>query len=187
MLACTSPEAIGLSVTIGYVAIAFGFATALIAAVISIRRRSFAWLPFFCLLLALHPTWMIGVMGGDCGYTRRYMSAAFSVAFIALLAIQMTRPRFSVSRFLLIACFSSLVLYLPLLALHAIDSDSWLDGRLFLYGMFAYRFSSQKLIAIAVALTSACAVSVFAGLICARAQPSNHAMERTSDRSASTF
>jgi hypothetical protein len=173
VLACTSPEAIGLSVTVGYAAVAFGVASGILALVIALRRRSFAWLPFFPLFLALHPAWMIGVMGGDCGYTRRYLSGAFCVAFIGLLAMQILRPRFSAARFLLVACFGSLILYLPVVASHALDSDSWLDARILVYGMFAYRFSFQKLMAIALGLGSACTISLLVGVISARAEPSN--------------
>jgi hypothetical protein len=178
MLACTSPEAIGLSITLGYIALAFGLVAALIACVISVWHRSFVWLPFFAVLLALHPAWTIGVMGGDCGYTRRFLSVVVGLAFLALLAVQLVRPYFSLLRFLLVTLLVASVSYLPALASHALDDDSWLDARLFVY-KFGYRFSSHQMTRIALALSSACVFSVLAAAVYARRKRSNQAMQRT--------
>jgi hypothetical protein len=103
-LACLSGEAIELSLWIGrYAALFCAFITVALVAV-SWKQRTWRWLPVYGTLLLVHPAWTMNPYWGDCGYSRRFFSVAFSAIFVALLFCHAFYPRVSVRRFLSIVC-----------------------------------------------------------------------------------
>jgi len=113
-LACLSPDEIRTSINVGHYAAAFGIGVTSALLLLSWRQRSFAWLPLYASLLLLHPAWTVGANTGDCGYAKRFFSAATSVVFVALLACQIFRPHMSRRRFLLVLSLVCWAAYLPL-------------------------------------------------------------------------
>jgi hypothetical protein len=160
-LACLSPEEIRTSITVGYVAAAFGIGATIAGVALSVHRVDFSWLPFYAVALAFHPAWTISVYRGDCGDARRFLSGVACLVFVTLLLIQTFRPQLSPRRFLLGVCLFAWVLYLPLFisfALHIPFSlrDGFL-GRV----IQAYILSSHDIALIALALSAGCIVFWF--------------------------
>ena len=62
---------------------------------VDLRCRDFRWLPLYGAFFAVHPAWTIGVMGGDCGFRRRFFSAAICLVFAGILLLRVNRPDFS--------------------------------------------------------------------------------------------
>ncbi len=152
-LACLSPEEMRLSVTIGYMAAAFGIAASLVGLAVSLRRRDFEWLPFYAVLLALHPAWTISILRGDCGDARRFLSGAASLVFLALLLVQTFRPQFSRRRFLLGVCAFAWALYLPLFLSFVLGAPFSLNDDFFGHIIVAYTLSSRDIAHIAFGLS----------------------------------
>ena len=157
-LACLSPEEMRLSVTIGHVAAGFGIAASLVGLALSVHRRDFAWLPFYALLLVLHPAWTISILRGDCGDARRFLSGAASLVFLALLLVQTFWPQFSRQRFLLAVCAFAWALYLPLFLSFALRAPFSLNDDFFGHIIEAYTLSSRDIAHIAFTLSAACIV-----------------------------
>lgn len=102
LLACLSPEEIGISMSIGHYAAAFAMVATVTLLILNWRRRDFRWLPVYGALLIVHPAWTMSVYMGDCGYAKRFMSIAVSVVFAAVLLCQIFRPQLRIRWFLLI-------------------------------------------------------------------------------------
>ena len=167
-VACLSPEEIETSVNVGSVAAGLGIVATIVGFGISLYRRDFTWLPFYALLLALHPAWTISVFHGDCGLARRFLSGVASVVFVALLLIQIYRPRVTRHRFLLALCGFAWVLYLPLFLSFVLHAPFLPNDDFFGHIIQAYTLSSHELAQIAVALSAACVVFWLASRLYAR-------------------
>jgi glucan phosphoethanolaminetransferase (alkaline phosphatase superfamily) len=102
LLACLSPEEIGISMAIGRYAAAFAILASLTLLLVNWRRRDFRWLPVYGALLLVHPAWSMSVYTGDCGYAERFMSVAVSVVFAAVLLCQVFRRQLRIRWFLLV-------------------------------------------------------------------------------------
>jgi hypothetical protein len=161
-LACLSPEEIQISVTVGYLAAAFGIAATTVGIGLSLYRRDFTWLPFYALLLAFHPAWTISVYRGDCGDARRFLSGVASLVFVALLLVQTFRPQLSRQRFLLAISALAWLLYLPLFLSFALQTPFLPNDDFVGHIIMAYTMSSHDIAHIAVALSAACVVFWFA-------------------------
>jgi len=170
-LACLSPEEIQISVTVGYVAAAFGIAATIVGIGLSLYRRDFAWLSFYALLLAFHPAWTISVFRGDCGDARRFLSGMACLVFVTLLLVQIFRPQVSRQRFLLALCGFAWVLYLPLFLSFALQIPFLPSDDFFGHIIQAYSLSSREIVQIAVALSAACVVFWLASRLYARRPP----------------
>ena len=167
-LACLSPEEIRVSVTVGYVAAAFGIAATIAGVGLSLWRRDFVWLPFYALLLAFHPAWTISVFRGDCGDARRFLSGIACLVFVALLFVQIFWPHLSRQRFLVAISAFAWLLYLPLFLSFALRTPSSSNDDFFGHIIVAYTLSSHDSAHIAVALSAACVVFWFASRLYAR-------------------
>lgn len=160
-LACLSPEEIRTSITIGYVAVAFGVGATIAGIAFSLQRRDFTWLPFYVLLLALHPAWTISVYRGDCGDARRFLSGTACLVFVALLVVHRFRPQLSRQRFLLGVSAFVWLLYLPLFFSFTFHIPFSVSDDFFGHVIEAYTLSSHDIAHIALALSVACVVFWF--------------------------
>ncbi len=115
-LGCLSPEEMLLSVQIGWYAAAFAIGIVFASVLVTLNRGSFVWSLLCVVLLLLHPAWTMDVVSGDCGYAKRFLSGAVSLALVGLLMRQTFWPRFSRLRFLLILCATCWAAWLPLVA-----------------------------------------------------------------------
>jgi hypothetical protein len=108
-LACLSPNEILLSLHIGYYAAGAAIVVTIALCIAGCRQRSFASLPLAALLLAIHPAWTVSV-GGDCGFSKRFLSITVSLLLLILMLLQLSKPQFNRCRFVLavsIACWAS--------------------------------------------------------------------------------
>ena len=101
ILACLSPQEIGISIAFGYYAAVFAIVATVVSVILDWRRGDFRWLPICGALLILHPAWTMSEYMGDCGYAKRFMSAAISVVFAAVLLCQIFRRQLRIRRFFL--------------------------------------------------------------------------------------
>ena len=153
-VACLSPEAIHTSITVGYFAAVFGVGATIAGLGLSFHRGDLTWLPFYALLLALHPAWTISVYRGDCGDARRFLSGLASLVFVALLSVQIFRPQLGGQRFLFGISIFAWLLYLPLFFAFTLHVPFPVSDDFFGHAIEAYTLSSGDIAHIALALSA---------------------------------
>jgi hypothetical protein len=161
LLACLSPEEIGISMAIGHYAAAFAIVATFTLLILNRRRRDFRWLSVYGALLLVHPAWTMSVYMGDCGYAKRFMSIAISVVFAAVLLCQVFRPQLRIRWFLLILSGVCWIAYgTSQLYWQIVDYTS-------LIGLLARIFSSTVIEALLFASPTLFKAAIVVSIVCA--------------------
>lgn len=92
------------SIQVGYCAGAFSIGIALASICLSVRQRSFAWVPLYSVLLLIHPAWTMQPDLADLGYPKRFFAGVVSLVLVAILMCQIFWPELSKRRFVLGVC-----------------------------------------------------------------------------------
>ena len=162
LLACLSPEEIGISMAVGQYAAAFAIVATVILLIVNWRRRDFRWLPVYGALLLIHPAWTMSVYLGDCGYAKRFMSVAVSLVFAVVLLCQIFRPQLRIRWFLLILSGICWIAYgASQLYWHIVDYTSLIGflARIFSSTVIeAFLFASPILFKAAIVVSVVCAL-----------------------------
>jgi hypothetical protein len=101
LLACLSPEEIGISLVFRNYAVVLAGIVSVVVMIYGWRHRDYRWITLCGILLLVHPAWTTNVYAGDCGYGSRFWAAAISVIFVAILGCQLCFQRLRLKWFVL--------------------------------------------------------------------------------------
>lgn len=146
---------------IAYYASTFGLGITLASFLLSLHRRSFAWLPLCSLLLLLHPAWMMSTGRGVGGFSRQFFSLAVSVIFVGILTCQVFWPQLSRRRFLIRLCAIFWVTYFADGFVDRLTSYLGLqnpEGGLISETLFSFIVAGKDLGLVTLGLTAVCLI-----------------------------